>query len=69
MIARYLCIGWSNRSGCGHKWNRIGPYCGQDRAKCPMCGNDYVQLLNAEAFELAETISSTCGTSALPKSG
>jgi hypothetical protein len=59
MKAKYSCIGWSMKKGCEHKWTRDELYSGQDRAKCPMCGNDYVQLLNAEAFELAETISST----------
>lgn len=50
IMAKYLCVGWSNCSGCRHKWTRLEPYCGQDRAKCPMCGNDYVKLENFEDF-------------------
>jgi len=53
MIAKYLCIGWPMRLGCGHKWTRDEPYKGQDRAKCPMCGNVYVKLENYEDFTVS----------------
>ena len=50
MKAKYSCIGWSMKKGCEHKWTRDELYSGQDRAKCPMCGNDYVKLESYEDF-------------------
>ena len=52
-VAKYKCVGWSNQLGCQHTWTRSELYCGQDRAKCPMCGNDYVKLENYEDFAVS----------------
>ena len=48
--AKYRCIGWPQRIGCQHTWTRPEPYCGSERAKCPMCGNIWINWENYQDF-------------------